>query len=259
MSLRQCILLPLFSAIAAGAVAAGSDAAEPLAARIVNAAPSEIEADAALHAYVKAAAERAIGTHCAGCHGADLKGKTGVPDLTDYEPLWGTGAAEEIDATQIMSLQQTILWGIRDQGCPDSERKQQYGACPDTRYSRMPAYGKDKVYTSAQIADLAEYVLQLSHQDADAAAAARGKTLYADGCGECHAQDGFGYAPYGGPNLTDDVWLYGGTRSVIVDTLTNGPGPGGNGGACPPWAHKLDAATIKALAIYIHGKANELY
>jgi cytochrome c oxidase cbb3-type subunit 3 len=256
-------------ALAAIAIAAESNApgaapkvapvAMPAAQRIVNAAPSEIEADQALHAFVKTTAERAIAAHCARCHGADLKGKAGVPDLTTYGTLWGTGATEEIDATQIMSLQQTILWGVRDQNCPDSERKQQYGACPDTRYSHMPAYGKDKVYSSAQIADLAEYVLQLSKQTFDAAAAARGKALYAEGCVECHAADGFGYPPYGGPNLTDDVWLYGGTRSAILNTLNNGPGPGGNGGICPPWAHKLDAATIKALAIYIHGKQAEIY
>lgn len=229
--------------------------AAAIARRVLSSGPVEIESDATLHAFVKQTAERAIAAHCAGCHGTDLKGaRPGVPDLTDYDVLWNTGATEEIDATQVMSLQQTILWGLRDQNCPDSQRKKQYGACPDTRYSHMPAYGKDRVFSSAQIADLAEYVLQLGKQPADAAAAERGQQLYAQGCAECHGADGFGYGPYGGPNLTDDVWLYGGTRAAIINTITNGPGPDGDGGYCPPWAHRLDAATIKALAIYIHGK-----
>jgi cytochrome c oxidase cbb3-type subunit 3 len=228
--------------------------------RLLAAGPVELEADPALHAFVRRTAEPAIAQHCAGCHGQDLKGaRPGVPDLTDDDTLWNTGALEEIDATQLLSLEQTILWGIRNQDCPDSERKQQYGACPDTRYSHMPAYGKEGTFNSAQIADLAEYVLQLSKQSADAAAAGRGKQLYAQGCGECHAADGFGYGPYGGPNLTDDVWLFGGSRAAIINTITNGPGPHGDGGYCPPWARKLDAVTIRALAVYIHGKASGDY
>ncbi|MBP9035602.1 MAG: c-type cytochrome, partial [Pseudomonadales bacterium] len=42
----------------------------------------------------------------------------------------------------------------------------------------------------------------------------RGRQLYAEGCGECHGADGFGYGAYGGPNLTDQIWLYGGSRTV---------------------------------------------
>jgi cytochrome c oxidase cbb3-type subunit III len=251
---------PTAASVTPPAAARPQGAEAALARRIISAGPVEIESDAAMRAFVKSRAERAIATHCASCHGRDLKGaRPGVPDLTDYDLLWNTGAMEEIDATQVMSLQQSILWGIRNQDCPDSERKQQYGACPDTRYSHMPAYAKDGVYTREQIADLAEYVLALSKQQADATAAERGKKLYAEGCGECHAADGFGYGPYGGPNLTDDVWLFGGTRAAIIHTLANGPGPEGNGGSCPAWGRKLDPVTIKALAIYIHGKPNEVF
>ncbi|MFO1410510.1 MAG: c-type cytochrome [Steroidobacteraceae bacterium] len=200
-------------------------------------------------------AERTIARHCAGCHGRDLKGaRPGVPDLTGYERLWNTGAMEEIDATQPMSLQ-TITWGVRNQDCPDSERKRQYGACPDTRYSTCRPTASEGVFSAAQIADLAEYVLQLGKRLADAAAVTRGQALFAQNCVECHGADGFGYGPYGGPNLTDDTWLYGGSREAIVHTITNGPGPDGNGGYCPPWGRKLDTVTIRALAVYIHGKA----
>lgn len=226
--------------------------------RLLAAGPVAIAADPALQAFVRQTAERAIAQHCTGCHGKDLKGaRPGVPDLTDYDTLWNTGAPEEIDATQVMSLQQTLLWGIRSQDCPDSERKKQYGACPDTRYSRMPAYGKDGVYSAAQVADLAEYVLQLGRQPADVAAAGRGRQLYAEGCGECHGADGFGYGAYGGPNLTDQIWLYGGSRTALRNSIANGPGSDGAGGQCPAWGDQLDAVTIKALAVYLHGKASE--
>ena len=257
--LKNAPVVLIFAALAA---ASRADTPRPAGAalgqRLLAAGPVELEADPALHAFVHKTAERAIAQHCAGCHGMDLKGaRPGVPDLTDYDTLWNTGALEEIDATQVMSLQQTLLWGIRNQDCPDTERKKRYGACPDTRYSRMPGYGKEGVFDAAQIADLAEYVLQLGKQGADTAAAARGKALYAQGCAECHGADGFGYGPYGGPNLTDEVWLFGGGRVGIINTIANGPGPDGAGGYCPPWGRTLEAVTIKALAVYIHGKANE--
>ena len=65
-------------------------------------------------------------------------------------------------------------------------------------------------------------------------------------CAECHGDDSYGYIPYGGPNLRDNIWLYGSDRDTIHDVLTNG-----RLGQCPPWADTLDAATIKSLAVYI--------
>ena len=47
-----------------------------------------------------------------------------------------------------------------------------------------------------------------------------------------------------------NVWLYGGTSQAIRESIANG-----RLGVCPPWAGTLDAATIKALAVYLYRKS----
>ncbi len=143
--------------------------------KLLNASYYSVLQDSALKAFVKAKADPVVQKDCAGCHGADLKGRRGVPNLVDEEWLWGTGSDEDTDETKVIQIQQTLLFGIRNQDCPDSSQKQHYGGCPDTRYSAMPAWGKVGIFTPAQIDDLTEYTLSLSGQKVDKAAAARGK------------------------------------------------------------------------------------
>jgi cytochrome c oxidase cbb3-type subunit 3 len=52
---------------------------------------------------------------------------------------------------------------------------------------------------------------------------------------------------FGAPNLTDQIWLYGSDEATIVETITNG-----RSGVMPAWVGRLDPATIKALAVYVH-------
>jgi cytochrome c oxidase cbb3-type subunit 3 len=258
------------AAFAAGALAgcsagSGSGAAPPSAQvatashqkeqaeKLLNASYYVILHDPALKAFVKSMAEPVVQANCVSCHGPELKGSRGVPNLVDEEWLWGTGSDEDTDETKVIQIQQTLLYGIRNQDCPDSTQKEHYGGCPDTRYSAMPAWGKVDLFTPAQIDELTEYVLSLSGQKVDKAAAARGKKNWKP-CVECHGQSGHGYAPYGGPDLTDQLWLYGGDRKSVHDIIFNGAE-----GACPPWGKKLDAATIKALAVYIYAKSTENY
>ena len=61
------------------------------------------------------------------------------------------------------------------------------------------------------------------------------------------APDGKGNRELGAPNLTDAIWLYGSDKAAIVDGIWNG-----RGGVMPAWAGRLDDATIKALAVYVH-------
>ena len=58
-----------------------------------------------------------------------------------------------------------------------------------------------------------------------------------------------GYKPFGGPDLTDDVWLYGSDRETIFDVIANG-----RLGQCPAWGKTLDPVTVKSLAVYIWRK-----
>lgn len=226
---------------------------EAMLQKLPNASYFTIMQDPAFKQFAKTIAEPVLQRNCVSCHGPELKGSRGIPNLVDVEWLWGTGSGEDTDETVVIQIEQTLLFGIRNQDCPDSTQKDHYGGCPDTRFSTMPAWGKVNLFTPAQIDDLTDYTLALSGQKSDKAAAARGKKLWAP-CAECHGAEGYGFEPYGGPNLRDDLWLYGGDRQTVHDIINNGAG-----GVCPPWGHKLDAATIKALAVYIYGKSTENY
>lgn len=223
-------------------LASAAHAQETPEVRILNASPYAIAADPELSAFVRETAQAAVAEHCAGCHGADLSGAPGVPDLTDYDWLWGITGEETNDVAPVMAIQQTLLYGVRNRGCPEDQLS--YGACADTRYSEMPGYGV-LGFTEAQLSDLTDWVIDLSGGEADPAAVERAAAI-APLCAECHGNDSFGYVPYGGPNLRDDIWLYGGDRDSIYDVIANG-----RLGECPPWGGTLDAATIKSLAVHI--------
>lgn len=219
---------------------------EPLRERLLVASHSTIEAEPALMELMTSLAETAIDEHCAACHGADLEGRDGVPSLVDYEWIWGITGFEVSSAEPIHQIMQTILYGIRDRDCPEDTKS--YGACSDTRYSEMPAYrmlGLDE----GELRDLTEFVLDLAGHEADVEAVARSASLQGL-CVECHGEDGRGYKPYGGPDLSDDIWLYGGSREAIFASIADG-----RMGVCPPWWDTLDAATIKALGIYLYRRS----
>jgi cytochrome c oxidase cbb3-type subunit III len=169
--------------------------------------------------------ESAFGDNCATCHGAGGGGAKGYPRLADDVWLWG-GSLDEIE--------QTIHAGIR------STRA-------DTRTSEMPAFGRDEFLTSAQIDDLVEFVSSASGQKADPAAVERARPVFADNCASCHGDTAHGDRTKGAPDLTDADWLYGGDRETLRRTI-HGP----RNGVMPAWSERLDPATVRALAIYVH-------
>ena len=219
---------------------------DPLRETLLVASHTTIESDPQLLGLVNALAESAIADHCAACHGEDLTGGEGVPSLVDYEWIWGVTGYEVTATEPIHQIMQTVLYGIRDRDCPDETKR--YGACPDTRYSEMPAYrmlGLDET----QLEGLTDYVLGLAGQEHDAGAAEQVADLTGL-CVECHGEGGLGYKPYGGPDLTDDVWLYGSSREAVFASIADG-----RMGTCPPYWDTLDAATIKALGVYLYRKS----
>ena len=56
-----------------------------------------------------------------------------------------------------------------------------------------------------------------------------------------------GNAELGAPALNNDIWLYGGDRATIHETVANA-----RRGVMPAWGPLLDEATIKELAVYVH-------
>ncbi|MDR3511512.1 MAG: cytochrome-c oxidase, cbb3-type subunit III [Caulobacteraceae bacterium] len=196
--------------------------------RLSTASLETIEKDPQLQAYALAVGQSIFGDNCATCHGSGGTGGKGYPNLRDDVWLWG-GSLEDI--------QRTITYGVRADD-------------PNTRFSQMPSFGRDKILQPDQVSDLTEYVVALSHRKADAAAVARAAPVFQANCAVCHGPQGLGNQAMGAPNLTDSDWLYGADRASIHDQIWNG-----HGGVMPAWGHRFDANTIKALTVYIHANA----
>jgi len=195
--------------------------------RIAASSLTAINGDPELLHFALAGGEAAFGDNCAPCHGRGAQGAFGFPNLRDDSWLWG-GTLEQI--------QQTIEHGIR----ADDPMTRSPG-------TQMPAFGKSGILTEAQVGDVAEYVLSLAGNADDTPAATRGAPIFATNCAPCHGAQGKGNPALGAPDLTDQLWLYGGDKATIVATLR-----GGRGGVMPAWASRLDPETIKELAIYVH-------
>ncbi len=77
-------------------------------------------------------------------------------------------------------------------------------------------------------------VLSLAKKPHDAAAADRGKAIFADSdCAACHGDDGKGNHEIGSANLTANTWIYGGAKADIVKTIQTG-----RGGVMPAWGER---------------------
>jgi cytochrome c oxidase cbb3-type subunit 3 len=207
-------------------VAAAHEATAGMREKIAAASLQEIEKSPALHDFAYAAGKSAFAVNCSQCHGSDAAGHKGFPNLNDDDWLWG-GTLDQILFT--------ITHGVRN------------GADPDARNTQMPRFLADSILSRDQIGDVADYVLSLSNQPHDAAAAARGKQLFADNCAACHGDNGQGNPEMGAPKLADHIWLYGGDRESIIQTISYA-----RAGVMPNWGARLDPVTVKELAIYVH-------
>jgi len=184
----------------------------------------QIAADAELVQFAKAGGAAIFRNYCSQCHGSGATGSKGYPNLQDDDWLWG-GTADDILVT--------ITHGIR------------YADDPDTRDNAMPAFGRDEILTPEQIEAVADHVLALSGKATDTA---EGQTIFADNCAACHGDNGEGSQELGAPDLSDAIWLYGGDRDTVINTITNS-----RGGVMPAWAQRLDEGQLKEVATYVHG------
>lgn len=163
---------------------------------------------------------RLFANNCAACHGTDAHGARGFPNLTDADWLYG-GASE--------NLHETIMNG---------------------RNGMMPAWGE--TLGEDGVTQVAAYVQSLSGRKVDAGLAAAGQEKFAV-CAACHGADGKGNPMMGAPNLTDNVWLHGGSESAITKTIREG-----RKSHMPAQKDILGAERVHLLAAYVyslsHGK-----
>lgn len=156
--------------------------------------------------------------NCAACHRRDGSGSRGFPNLADDDWLYG-GDGE------------TLLASILD-----------------GRQGAMPALGAALGPDGSD--EVAHYVLGLSGADHDRRAAQAGAAHYASLCVACHGVDGRGNQALGAPDLTDDVWLYGGDLDSIRDTLKYG-----RNGHMPAWRGRLSEDEARLIAAWVYGNA----
>ena len=152
--------------------------------------------------------------YCAGCHGSDAGGNPGFPSLRDNDWLHG-GSPEAIKAS-IM----------------------------DGRAGVMPNWGA--AVGEQGVNDLTQYILSLGGRKFDEAAASAGEKTFNALCTSCHGEGGVGNPQLGGPNLTDKIWLYGGSPKAIEASIADG-----RKGEMPPHADFLGEAKSHLLAAYV--------
>jgi cytochrome c oxidase cbb3-type subunit 3 len=194
--------------------------------------------------------------NCSSCHGADLKGVPDqhTPDLTDNEWLYigddpDSGGAVHAPA----DVEKTVLLGIRAMPKVTNLSTQQENDAKNfvtKNLAVMPAMGSPQYGLSdAEIADVAEYVLQLGGQEHNAEMAMRGKGIYDEkgSCYDCHDPEGIGDPAIGSTNLTKpSLYLYGSTREAILASLKEG-----RAGLMPSFQGKLKSEEAKAIAVYV--------
>ena len=72
--------------------------------------------------------------------------------------------------------------------------------------------------------------------------------VYAETCAACHGEDARGNQELGAPNLTDHIWLYGGDRATLYETLWHG-----RGGVMPAFGGRVTDDMIRKLVLHVRG------
>lgn len=167
----------------------------------------------------RALGQRLFLTNCAVCHGSSAHGARGFPNLTDSDWLYGGDPA---------TITETITNG---------------------RQAGMPAWGA--VLGDEGVNEVAHYVASLSHPELRAdkpELVAAGEARFQSTCVMCHGADAKGNHAFGAPNLTDRIWLYGGSIETIKETINYG-----RNGQMPAQHERLSAEKIHVLAAYVYG------
>jgi cytochrome c oxidase cbb3-type subunit 3 len=192
---------------------------------LAEASAADIEADTELLNFAFAGGRAAFADNCAPCHQLGGAGQAGgYPVLADDDWLWGG----TLDA-----IEHTITYGVRHEPA-------------ETRFSMMPAYGETGILSRDEIDAVTGYVLSLSDAP-EANATEEGEAIYTAQCAACHGMNGEGLAALGAPNLSDQVWLYGGGFADVAQQIWDP-----QHGVMPAFGPRLDDTTLKMLTVYVH-------
>lgn len=175
--------------------------------------------DVAADPEARAIGKRIFLTECSVCHGSNAQGARGFPNLTDNDWLYG-GTPEAIKAT-----------------------------ITNGRQAAMPPWGA--VLGEEGVNEVALYVASLTRTELKTEKAelvAAGEAKFQANCVMCHGADAKGNVAFGAPNLTDNIWLYGGDIATIKETLN-----GGRQGVMPAQGERMSAERIHLLTAYVYG------
>jgi cytochrome c oxidase cbb3-type subunit 3 len=197
---------------------------ETLVTALLAADLTELPQNADLNRYAIGRGGAVFRAQCSQCHGSGAAGAKGYPNLLDNDWLWGG---------TITDIAYTVTHGIRNE------------TDGDARWSQMPAFGE--ILAEEEIAATVEYVVSLSGGEHDAAQAVTGSQIFAENCAACHGAAALGDPALGAPNLADAIWLYGGDRETLTDTIVNA-----RFGIMPAWGQRLTDADVRAVSAYVH-------
>jgi cytochrome c oxidase cbb3-type subunit 3 len=167
------------------------------------------------------AGERLYVSYCSVCHGSDARGAPGFPNLRDNDWIYG-GSPENIETS--------ILHGRN-------------GVMPSWEGPLGGEKGVDQV---------ANYVMKLAGRKVDDGLADAGKAKYDMFCAGCHMPEGTGNIALGAPNLTNNIWLYGGSPRSIKESIAKG-----RNGSMPAHNEFLGKAKSHILAAYVYSLSHE--
>jgi len=193
---------------------------------LIDASLDEIKSTPELLEFAMANGRAAFGDNCAACHGSGALGFEGYPNLQDDKWIWG-GTLDDIHTT--------LKYGIRS-------------GHDEARFGDMPSFGADGLLSDEEITQVANYVGQQAGLEPEANVdLAAGQEVYEINCAACHGEDLKGMKEVGAPDLTANNYLYGKSIEAIKAQVQNA-----RNGVMPAWSPRLEPATVKSLAVYVH-------
>ena len=158
---------------------------------------------------------RMFANNCSQCHGVDAKGSYGFPNLTDTDWLWGGTAADIKTTIHAGRIAAMPAWG--------------------------PALGEDGVR------NVTAFVQRLNGMSVNSQHADAGKAQYDLLCASCHGAEGKGNPLFGAPDLSNGIWLYGGSAEQVAHSIRTG-----RSGVMPAQATMLSEDKIHLIAAYVY-------